>query len=161
MQTADPGLRVRFLLGMILLAAIGAAGILSLEDSLARLHTPAAAPHPETIALARMAVRIFLAVVIAGGTLFSLYLASVSWRTITSERYPPPGTRVISDTRVRHGQPARRRGQAGLALAILTLLLTAVVTARASRIFGRLLATAAPSEQTGQPTARSPSPLLP
>ena len=52
-----------------------------------------------------------------------------------------PGARVISDTRVLRGLRARRRGQAGLGISVLTILLTAVIAWRADRLFHQLLST--------------------
>ncbi len=139
LQRADEGLRIRWLAVLTLVAALGAAGILRLDDYLGELHTVVAAAQPAAAAKARLAVRAILAVIAAGGVLFSLYLGRLSWRTLSSERYPPPGARVFSDTRIYRGPAARRRGQAALALALLTLLLTLAVVARADQVFGRLL----------------------
>ncbi len=156
-QPADPRVRRRFLLAMILVAAVGAVALLSLDDHLSRLHGQLAAPQPEDLAQAQRAVRVFLALVAAAGVAFSLYFGRVSWRALHAERFPPPGTRVISDTLVRHGPAARRRAQAGLVLAIATLLLTLAVVASADRAFSRLL-DAAPADP---PAAPPRSPLLP
>ncbi len=161
-QPADPRLRLRFLLAMILIAAIGAAGILSLDDYLTRLHALVIARQTEAVAQAHRAIQAVLALIATGGTLLSVYLGSISWRALRSERFPPPGARVISDTRILHGAEARRRGQAGLALALLTLMATVVVVASAHRAFGRLLAIAAtPVEQLDRPAPPRRPPLLP
>lgn len=124
---------------LTLVAALGAAAILFLDDYLRELHTLAAAVDPESVARARLAVRAVLAVIAVGGVLFSLYLGRISLRILSHERYPPPGGRVFSDTRILHGRPARRRGQAALALAVLTLVLTLAVVARAQQVFDRML----------------------
>ena len=138
-QRADPRLRVRVLLCMMLVAALGAAAILYLDAYLTELHTLVFEAKPEALDRARHAVFALLALIAAGGALFSLYLGRISWRTLRSERYPPPGTRVISDTEVHRGLEARRRGQAGLVLAALTLVLTMTIVSRAHRAFDQML----------------------
>ncbi len=138
-QHADERLRTRWLILLTLTAALGAAGILRLDDYLTELHTVAAGAQPAAMVKARYAARAILALIAVGGVLFSFYLGWISWRVLRHERYPPPGAQVLSDTRIYRGRSARRRGQAGLALAVLTLLLTLGVVARANRVFGRLL----------------------
>ncbi len=139
-QPADAGFRVRVLLAMTLLAAIGAAGLLYLDAYLDDLDSGGTG---RLLAAERAlaAVRWFLALMAAGGMLLGLYLGWISWRTLRSERFPPPGARVLSDTRVLRGRQARRRGQAGLVLAAATLLLTVFVALSADRLFARLLDT--------------------
>ncbi len=138
-QKADERLRIRWLVGLTLVAAIGAVGILRLDDYLSELHTLVAATQPATAEKARIAVRWVLAAIVGAGALFSLYLGWTSWRIYSGERYPPPGARVLSDTKILLGKAARRRGLIGLLLATLTLLLTLAVAARADRVFNRLL----------------------
>ncbi len=140
-QPADPRLRSRWLVLLTLAAALGAVGLLTLDDFLRELHGLAARSHSAAAAQAKIAVRALLASIAAGGVLLSLLLARVSWRTLRAERYPPPGARVLSDTRIHRGRPARRRGQAGLALASLTLLFTLLVVTRAHQVFAGLLDT--------------------
>ncbi len=139
LQRADERLRIRWLAVLTLAAVLGAAGLLGLDHYLSGLDTVVADAQLDTVAKARLVVRAVLALIGLGGVLFSLYLARISWRTYSSERYPPPGARVLSDTRIYRGQAARRRGQAGLALAVLTLLLTLAVVTRADKVFDRLL----------------------
>lgn len=160
MQPADARLRIRFLLAMTIVAAAGGAGILYLDSYLGTLHSRGAGS-PLAAERALAAVRWVLALIAGGGVLFSLYLGSISWRTWSSERFPPPGARVISDTRVWHGRQARRRGQLGLALAAATFLLILFVTARAHRLFAQLLDTTlkpTPYYEVEAPPTR-PSPL--
>jgi hypothetical protein len=66
---------------------------------------------------------------------FSLYLLYVSIRTYRASRFPPPGTRVIRDTRVVTGRRARMKGIAGVLLAAAFLAL-ALCTARLSTTIG-------------------------
>ena len=138
-QPADQRLRIRLLILSMLLAALGAIGLLALDHYLTGLQALAAEARPLAAAKVGQVVRAILALLAAGGVGLSLYLGRTSWRTLRSERYPPPGARVLSDTRIRRGRPARHRGQAGLALAALTLLLTVAIAWRANQVFSRLL----------------------
>ena len=140
-QPADPRLRFRWLVLLTLAAALGAAGLWILDGYLQELHGLADESPAAAAAQAKTYARAFLAILAAGGFFLSLYLARVSWRTLRAERYPPPGARLLSDTRIKRGRPARRRGQAGLALSVLTLLLTFAVVERAHRVFSDLLDT--------------------
>ena len=140
-QRADERLRIRLLILLTIVAVLGAAGLLGLENYFAEFHNLTVEAQPAAAVKAERVVRAILVVMATGGVLFSLYLGRISWRTVRSERYPPPGARVLSDTEIRHGRQARRRGQAGLALALLTLLLTVAVVVRANSILGSMLDT--------------------
>ncbi len=138
-QKADPRLRLRILILLTVVAAFGALGILYLHAYLARLHD--LGPHLQPLAATRTvrAAHVFLAVLTGGALGLGLYLGWISRRVLASQRFPPPGHRVISDTRVRRGRQARRVGLCGLAFAALTVLLTAAVVWQANRLFGQLL----------------------
>ncbi len=140
-QPADERLRIRLLILLTLAAVLGGAGLLGLDSHLSELQTLASEAQPVAAAKAKPVVLATLALMTAAGVLFSIHLAMVSWRTVRGERYPPAGTRVISDTEVCHGHRARRRGYTGLALALLMLWLTVAIAARAHRVFGGLLDT--------------------
>ncbi len=140
-QRADERLRIRWLILLMLAATLGAAGILRLDDYFTRLHAVATEAQPAAMAKAKHVIRSILAAGAAAGALFSLYLGQASFRIYRSERYPPPGARVLSDTRICRGRPARRRGQVGMVLSLLTLLLTLAVVILANRVFTRLLDT--------------------
>ncbi len=140
-QPADERLRFRLLLLMTLAAALGAVCLHGLDDYFTELHSLAVEAQPAAAMKAKRLVLAILGLATAGSTLFSLYLGRVSWRILRSGRFPPPGARVLSDTRVCHGRRARRRGLAGLALALLTLGLTVAIVARGYRIFDRLFDT--------------------
>ena len=134
-QRADARLRVRFLILMTIVALLGAVGILQLNAYLVELHALAGRAQPLAAEKALRAVHTVLGLLTAGAALLSLHLGWFSWRTLSSGRFPPPGARVISDTRIHRGLQARRRGQAGLAIATLTILLTTVVIRQTERLF--------------------------
>ncbi len=136
-QPADPQLKRRFLLGMTGLAILIALGIHALDAYLLELHVLAQDAQPTAAAKAQDLIRMVLALLIAGTAALCLYLARSSWQTLKSERFPPPGTRVLSDTPIRRGAQARRYGQAGLLVAVLVMLVTVVVATQASRLLGK------------------------
>jgi hypothetical protein len=89
-----------------------------------------------------------LGAVVLGGV-----LGRLSWRTLSAGRYPPPGTRVINDTPVLHGDRARRYGRGGLVLAALLIVAGLWVPYRIHGVLEQLL-------QPGlRPTPVSPADL--
>ena len=138
-QRADPRQRRRVLFALTGVALAAALGILYLDAYLKELHELAEQAQPVAAARAMRAVRTGFALLMEGAVGLSAYLGRTSWRTLRSERFPPPGQRVISDTRIRRGHQARRHGRAGLVLAALTLLLTLAVSIAGHRLFEQLL----------------------
>ena len=61
--------------------------------------------------------------------LFGLYILSIGRRTLKSEHYPPPGMKVIRDTRILQGKAARIRGYLIIinVLVIIVLSITIIV----------------------------------
>ena len=57
-QRADDQLRIRWLAVLTIAAAVGAVGIVRLDDYLSELHIVTAAAQPATAARARLAVRV-------------------------------------------------------------------------------------------------------
>ncbi|MEM7350575.1 MAG: hypothetical protein AAF657_07200 [Acidobacteriota bacterium] len=138
-QPADPRRRVRFLLAMVSFAFLIALGLLYLDAYLRDLHGLAQNAQPLAAAKAERVVQIVFGLLACGALALSLYLGRTSWRTLQAERYPPPDARVISDTRIRRGPAARRQGQLGLVLAVLTFVLAIVVLFLAHRLLQPLL----------------------
>lgn len=56
-----------------------------------------------------------------GSSLFAFYFVSVAARILASGRYPPPGMRVLRDTRVRTGKKAKWMAAAQILAALLIL----------------------------------------
>ncbi len=69
---------------------------------------------------------------------FSLYLLYFSIRTYRASRFPPPGSRVVRDTRIVTGRRARMKGIAGVLLAAAFLGL-ALYTVRLSKTIGETM----------------------
>lgn len=54
---------------------------------------------------------------------FALYLLSIGKLIIKSERFPPPGIRVIRDTRLVVGEKAKTRGRAIIFFSIMLIVM--------------------------------------
>lgn len=117
---ANPAAR-RWLL-FIVLAATVAAGLyfVYLSDEIERVKS---AETPDISGLSSQLYWMSLGLV-AGATGFCVYLIVTSLRTFASGEFPPPGSRVISDTRIRRGAMARFIGLLNI-IAGLALLLAA------------------------------------
>ena len=140
-QPADPQFRRRFLIVATIGVMLIAVGIHGLNAYLLSLHRLAQDAQPVAAAKAMLAVRGMLILLIVGATALIFQLARTSQRTLEAERFPPPGTRMVSDTRIRRGREARRQGWIGWILAGLILVLTLLVCTWAHTIFGQLLNT--------------------
>jgi len=70
------------------------------------------------------------AVLVVSAVAVALWAWRLGARIVASGRFPPPGTRVVSNTPILTGEAAKRRGRAlqwlGVTLLILLLLLAAV-----------------------------------
>ncbi|OHB64968.1 MAG: hypothetical protein A2Y77_09345 [Planctomycetes bacterium RBG_13_62_9] len=71
-------------------------------------------------------VQVVIAVVFLGLVPFSAYLYRYGRRAVRSRRMPPPGTRVVRDTRVFEGDAAVARGRLAMAMAGILLVLSLV-----------------------------------
>jgi len=67
------------------------------------------------------ALQVMTAIVFLSLAPFSVYLYWYGWRVVRSRRMPPPGTRVIRDTKVIEGDAAVTRGRLAMALAVILL----------------------------------------
>ena len=139
-QTADPDLRRRVLAILVLAGLLGVLGVLRLEAYLAELQALARSSPHEAAAHALEVSRLVLAAAAVLVAVLAAYLGRLSWRTLRAGRYPPPGTRVLSDTRVVRGPRARRYGWIFLALAIAILATGVLVAYQADRRLRSLLA---------------------
>ena len=118
-QKADPRAR---LTAVVLILVIGVAGtvLISVTNTYLAGLAALAESQPDA-ALARGAL-VFKVVGIAGGLglmLLAAYVAHLAARVRRSERFPPPGVRVVRDTRILEGYRAKRRGDIGLLLAVV------------------------------------------
>jgi len=132
-QKADPEHRKRVLGVLVVVALAGVLGLAELEGHLRRLEAVARSTPHQAMASALLASRLFLGAVAAGAVCVAAFLGHRSWRTVRSGRHPPPGVRVIRDTRVVRGRRARLHGWIGLGLALLILLAGVLVPWRADR----------------------------
>lgn len=128
-ERADPRTR-RWALAFVALGA--AAGLLAFSVVESRLPAIQAwiTEDPAQAALRLRLIASGLAAAVAIPTLlFAAYFWRLGGRVVRSNRFPPPGMRVIHDTIVWHGTSARRRGRIlqGLAL-ILSFIAGAFLT---------------------------------
>ena len=68
----------------------------------------------------------------------AVYVFRLGQRIVRAERFPPPGTTVVRDTVVRHGDAARRRGRLMQALAIFLLFATTAALALMLRLVSEI-----------------------
>src|SRR5512132_248213 len=117
----DPALRRRmlFLLPLVLLLGVVA---LATAPRATRLLLLWLQQSPETGQHAVLAMLAFAAPFTLAAWLVGVDAVRRSIRTLRARRFPPPGMRVVSDTRVMHGTMARAFGMVGLSLgaALLT-----------------------------------------
>jgi len=124
---ADRAYRRQVLLVVLPLALLCTAGLLALLGRFRELASLA-----EVDAAAALAgLRRLVGAVSAGNAGVSLalcaWLGRLCYRTYTCERYPPPGVRVLRDTRLRTGRDARRMAAAQVAAMLLVLSTNAVM----------------------------------
>jgi MFS family permease len=69
----------------------------------------------------------FLGSAAIGITLTGVYLLVIAFRTLKAGRYPPPGMKVIKDTRIKTGKPAKIRAYLLLFNSVAIIVLIGVV----------------------------------
>lgn len=68
-------------------------------------------------------IRIVIAFIFLSIVPFGLYMCRLGWRVIRHKQMPPPGTKVIVDTRVLEGDKAVTRGKLIIAISLLLIVL--------------------------------------
>lgn len=122
-QPVDPRLRRIVLLLLLVVAVAGAGGLWWLEGRLDDLfYVALRSPQDAAVGILGLAFRLFVAGS-AGAAICGAWFFAVSWKTLRSERFPPPGVGVVRQTRIVEGRAARIRGLAGLFAAVILLLL--------------------------------------
>lgn len=140
-QPADPRLRRIVLLLLAVVAVAGAWGLWWLEGRLDDLlYVALRSPQEAAEGILGLAFRLFVLGSL-GAALCGAWFFAVSWKTLRSERYPPPDVGVVRPTRIVEGRAARIRGLAGLLLAVFLLVLAvALPTVGLELLQERLLA---------------------
>jgi hypothetical protein len=134
-QRADPIIRRRALVAVAVVALAGWGLYFGLEHRLAGLGGSSLAHVRDVLerALIWSSWAAFLPVAV---------LAACMWRYGTrvcrAGRFPAPGSKVVRDTPVLHGPPARRRGTALRVLAVCLALLSAGALIAVYRLIARL-----------------------
>ncbi|MCG8364815.1 MAG: hypothetical protein MJA27_15985, partial [Pseudanabaenales cyanobacterium] len=114
---ADKRLRRRVLGLAIVLSGLGLAAIYALEQFLQDIQELAKESPEEALEQFGPVLSGFLVVTSLCLILVSGWVARLSFKALQAEQFPPPGTRVIRDTRVICGAQARRKAILGLVLA--------------------------------------------
>lgn len=67
-------------------------------------------------------IRIVIAFIFLSIVLFGLYMCRFGWRVIRHKKMPPPGTKVIVDTKVLEGDKAVMRGKIIIAVSLVLII---------------------------------------
>jgi len=134
-QRADAATRRRALLAAAAVALSGWAAFFVLQDWLARMHAtdPVAVRHALEDAMLWGSWAACLPV-----ALLAVWLWLHGGRIVRAGRYPAPGSKVIRDTPVLHGDAARLRGTGMRVLAVFLGLLSAGTLIAVYRLVERL-----------------------
>ena len=122
MVKAHARLRHIVIIAFALITLLGALFIWVFDHSLEYAESfrkPRSELSPATLRIALLALTLIMTVTLIG---FGGYLANISIRTLKLAQFPPPGLRVIKDTQVVIGKPARIRGAVGVILSILLII---------------------------------------
>lgn len=117
----DRAYRRRVFWAVLPLMLLCAAGLWELLGRFQELKALAETDLPAALRALR---RLVAAASVANGAvslLLCVWFGSLAYRTCTSERYPPPGTRVLRETRLRTGREAFRMAAAQAAVGLLVL----------------------------------------
>jgi hypothetical protein len=138
-QPADRGLRKQTLVWLVLLTALGGAGLLALHGWLDHRRHP---PYPAAGLLGLDLPGVFL-ILVAILCLLVIGLGILVWRmgaqVRAAARFPPPGQRVIRDTPILQGVAATRRGRLLQGLAVVLCLCALGLGIFTWRLLGLLL----------------------
>jgi hypothetical protein len=134
-QRADPATRRRALLAAAAVAAAGWAAFIVLQGWIAGLDgaDPVETRHALEDAMLWGSWAACVPV-----TLLAVWMWLHGGRVVRAGRYPAPGSKVIRDTVVAHGDAARLRGTALRVLAVFLALLSAGTLIAAYRLVARL-----------------------
>ncbi|NOT54992.1 MAG: hypothetical protein HOP18_10335 [Deltaproteobacteria bacterium] len=118
---ADPRLQRVAWVTVTVLIGCGAFGILFLREFLA--HIEALTAHAPEERIQQLITLLKILLVIKGISFigFGTFSAQRALRTIHTDQFPPPGTRVIRDTLVVTGRAAQRHGKGLLVLSVVVI----------------------------------------
>ena len=130
---ADKEYRKKVLIVILLIAALGITALFVLIPAIAgyfrRIGPDRSLPLIKTIL-----ITIFLSVIP-----FGLYFFYFGRKVVKHRRFPPPGAKVIRDTRLLEGSQAVTRGYVILFLSVIILVLSLMFAWRAHLLFERLM----------------------
>lgn len=148
-QPADLGLRRKVLGALALVALVGCYGVVRLEAYFQKVQLLAKSDLVQAAEKAQRVSDVLFLVLAVGMVVFGGYLLRLSLRVLKTRRFPPPGTRVISDTKVLQGKVARIYGGTLLVLSLAILVAAVVVPWTAAQKVQKVLTiTLEPTPQT-------------
>ncbi len=146
---ADTKLRRRALGLVIALGVLGVVAIYVFAQFLQGLQALANESPEEALERFGAFLRVFLAVTSVSLMLISGWVARFSLKALQAKQFPPPGTRVIRDTRVMCGAQARRKAILGLVLAAILAVCGVLVPWQVWSVYRAWVAPNLAPERTG------------
>jgi cytochrome bd-type quinol oxidase subunit 1 len=137
-QKASPSERRKVVILVLIIGVLGFAATLGIEEYLEGvLELSKEEPH-RAIAKLGVALKLTAGVTSLSLILLAAWIARLSLKTHKSGRFPPPGAKVIRDTKVVLGPRAHRRARVGFFLAAAAVAGAAVVPAFTWRLIDTL-----------------------
>ncbi len=116
-QPPDPRARRNAVLLVIMLAVLGTIALIAMERFIDDLRELTREDPYLAIVRVNSAIKLLAVSIGLGLAGFAAWLARLSLQAHRTQRFPPPGTRVIRETRVLTGEAARARARLGFGLA--------------------------------------------
>lgn len=139
-QPADPEFRKIVVLSLTIVGSFAVVAAVLLEHHLGNLQILGMSSVADAAEGMRFAARSVFAIIALGATLAAAYMGWLSMRIYRSERFPPPGGRVIADTRILRGAAAKRYATMGFITVALFLLAAVLIPWRGEQAVDRALA---------------------
>ena len=120
---ADPHLRRWSLLAVCLVAVVGGLLLFAVRNALREMHDRFEAGDPVDLDRIVLLVRVLAVSSALGLVGCALWFWRLGTRVLRGGEYPPPGMKVIKETRVKSGGAARRLAHAALLASVVLMAL--------------------------------------
>ena len=154
---ADRRLRAVVLAMTCVGAVAGAVAIASLQSRLQTIREMAPGDPQAALAQAAVLLRRLVLALAAGAVALGAYTLSIAARTLRSGIFPPPGTRVIRDTKQLTGDAARKRAYLGILISLLMVAAALIVPYQVHTLLERLERPLDARPATHEPRSSQPS----
>ena len=121
MIPADRDHRKKVVIWAVLFALVGAFSVLALYATFMGLESLAEADPEKALQKLKKILTVITVLNAFASSLFAIYFTSVAARIIKSGQYPPPGMRVLRDTKLRTGKAAKWMAVPQILAAVLIL----------------------------------------